>query len=567
MEDGGPKDQGGASARQGRHPGRRTFDYIIVGSGSAGCTLAYRLTEDPDARVLLLEAGGWDRDPWIHIPLGWGRILVNRLHDWMYFAEPEASVEGRRIECARGRVIGGSSSINAMTYARGHPEDYARWARGGLPDWSYEHALPYFQRSENWERGANAFRGGAGPLTTQHCRYDDPLVAAYIQAGVQAGHRFNDDYNAVDPEGFARSQSTIRNGRRCSAATAYLRPALRRRNLCVETRALATRVIMDGVRAIGVEYRRGGQLRTAHAAREVILCGGVINTPQLLMLSGVGDAGALKRQGVPPLIDLPGVGRNLQDHMSVALFYARKSPGPLHGRMRLDRIARDVANAYFFGRGVANDLPTGAIAFLKTEPSETVPDAQILFVAAPLSTKPYFPPFARGYDDGFSSRVVCLRPESRGAIELASADPTAAPLIRQNFFASQKDLVTLRKAVRLAREVARQPALEPFLARELAPGPAAHSDAAIDAYIRATAITVHHPLGTCRMGPANDRASVVDSELRVIGAENLRVVDASVMPDLVGGNINAPVIMIAEKASDLIRGRPLLAPAIPSNPA
>ena len=556
-------DAPGFHRRNASRPQRtHEFDYVIVGAGSAGCTLADRLTEDRDTRVLLLEAGGWDRDPWIHIPLAWGRILLNRMHDWMYFAEPEASVAGRRIECARGRVVGGSSSINAMAYVRGHRDDYRRWAENGLPDWSYAHVLPYFRRSESWEHGGDLYRGGDGPLTTQTCRYADPLIEAYIRAGIEAGHCYNDDYNGAEQEGFARWQMTIRNGRRCSAATAYLRPALRRRNLRVETHALASRILMEGARAVGVEYRRNGKLRRVRANREVILSGGVMNSPQLLMLSGIGAADALKQHGVAPVLDLPGVGRNLQDHMSAPLFYRRLMPGPLHARMRLDRIAVDLARTYLFGRGIANDLPAGTMAFLRTDLAEDIPDAQFLFNAAPLGARPYLSPFMRPYEDGFAARVVGLRPESRGFVTLASSDPGVAPIIQQNFFSSDKDVRTLRKALAMAREIAKQPALKPFLAAELAPGPKVISDADIDAYIRATAITVHHPLGTCRMGASDDATTVVDSELRVIGAQGLRVVDASVMPSLVGGNINAPVMMIAEKAADLIRGRPVLRTAV-----
>jgi 4-pyridoxate dehydrogenase len=537
---------------------RTTYDYVIVGAGSAGCVLAYRLTADPSVRVLLLEAGGRDTHPLIHVPIGLGKIWERRLFDWGYDTEPEPRLDNRRIEAMRGKVLGGSSSINVMAYVRGHRGDYDRWADHGARGWSYADVLPYFKRCESWEKGENTWRGGSGPLGVIDSRNRDPLFDAWLVAAQEADWPFTQDYNGKEQEGFGVGQWTIRAGRRCSAAVAFLRPAMRRPNLTVETGALATRVLLEGTRAVGVEYARGGRLDQARAAREVLLAGGVFNSPQLLMLSGIGDAEHLREVGIEPRVPLAGVGRNLQDHLSVDVHHLRQGRGPFHAQMRLDRLAVDMARAYLFGTGPGTVLPSRLHAFLKTRRELPVPDIQFLFRGAPTRAHPWFPGIRPAYEDSFGIRPVMLHPESRGMLRLRSNDPNAPVRIIQNFLAGDKDVRTIREGVKLARDIARRKGLDPFRGREVSPGPDCRSDAEIDAFVRRTAITAHHPCATCKMGDGED--AVLDPELRVRGVDGLRVVDASAMPDLVSGNINACVLMIAEKASDLLLGRPPLSP-------
>jgi choline dehydrogenase-like flavoprotein len=533
-----------------------TYDYVIVGAGSAGCVLAYRLTADPTIRVLVLEAGGRDTHPYIQVPIGLGPIWERRMFDWGYDTEPEPRLDNRRIEAMRGKVLGGSSSINVMAYVRGHRGDYDRWAEHGCPGWSYAEVLPYFKRCESWEKGENTWRGGAGPLSVIDSPNRDPLFDGWLEAARQADWPFTEDYNGKDQDGFGLSQWTIRAGRRCSASVAFLRPAMARPNLTVETGALATRVLLDGTRATGVEYARDGRLRVARAEREVLLAGGVFNTPQLLMLSGIGPADHLREMGIAPRVSLSGVGENLQDHLSVDVHHARRSRGPFHAEMRMDRTAINMARAYLFGTGPGTVLPSRLHAFLKTRRELPVPDIQFLFRGAPAKAHPWFPGITPPYEDSFGLRPVMLHPESRGAVRLHSADPTAPARIMQNFLASERDVRTIREGVKLGRDIASRKGIEPFRGRETAPGPECRTDAEIDAFVRRTAITAHHPCATCAMG--SGEGAVLDPALRVRGVEGLRVVDASAMPDLVSGNINACVLMIAEKAADLVLGRPPL---------
>jgi choline dehydrogenase-like flavoprotein len=529
------------------------YDYVIVGGGSAGCVLANRLSEDGAASVLLIEAGGRDLHPFIHIPLGMGKMHERDMFNWGYRTEPEPNMNGREIEAMRGKVLGGSSSINVMAYTRGNRGDYDRWAQKGALGWSYADVLPYFKRCETWEGGANPWRGGAGPVGTEFAKTTDPVYDAWLDAAKAAGFPVTDDYNGRQQEGFGRGQYTIRGGYRSSAATAYLRPAKSRPNLDVVTGALATRVLMQGTRATGVEYIKGiRETVRVNADREVILSGGAFNTPPLLMLSGIGPADHLRATGIKPVVDLP-VGKNLQDHLAVIIFFERLNESVFRHDMRFDRMAVSMLRAYFFGTGPGTVVPGGLHAFVKTRPELAVPDIEFMFRGAPADTHLWFPGIRPAYVDGYGIRPTLLHPDSRGEILLRSSDPREAPRIAYNFFSAPNDLPRLREGFKRAREVAYQAPMDAYRGRETSPGDAVKTDAEIDAFIRKTAITAHHPCGTCAMGTTPD--TVTDPELRVRGVEHLRVVDASVMPDLVSAHINACVLMIAEKASDMIRKR------------
>jgi 4-pyridoxate dehydrogenase len=528
------------------------YDYVIVGAGSAGCVLANRLTEDSATRVLLLEAGGDDSHPYLRVPIGVGKLHQHRMFDWKYNTVREEGMAGRELMTLRGKVLGGSSSINMMAFTRGSAGDFDRWARNGATGWSWNEVLPYFKRLETWEGGETPLRGGSGPVAVEFSKTSDPIEEAIKAAAVAAGFPLTPDYNS-ESVGFGRTQFSLRNGRRASTSRAYLRGIMHRPNLTVRTRATAHRVLLNGTKAYGVEYSRDGVTTKVEATNEVILCGGSFNTPQLLMLSGIGPADHLRDVGIALVAALP-VGDNLQDHLKGVLMWKRRPPrGAFHKFLRYDRVALGMLQAYLFGRGPATVLPLGMQAFIKTSPDLEVPDIEFMPRTAPIGAAPHFPGILPQYTDAFGIDPVILHPESRGTVRLNSADPLAPVRIHYNYLSAPADIAKFRQGFRLAREIGNQPALDAFRAEELAPGANVTSDAEIDAHLRRTSTTVSHPVSTCRMGTGEN--CVLDPDLRVRGIEALRVVDASAFPDLVSAHTNAAVIMLAEKASDMICGR------------
>jgi choline dehydrogenase len=524
-----------------------SYDYIIVGAGSAGCVLANRLSESGRSRVLLLEAGPRNRHPWLHVPLGYGKLFTNQRYNWCYTTEPQAECNGRNVIAPRGKTLGGSSSINGLIYIRGQAEDFDHWRQLGNAGWSHEDVLPYFRMAENNERGADAHHGAGGPLSVSDTRDRHPLAAAFIEAAQQCGYPRNDDFNGATQEGAGFYQNTMRNGVRASTAAAYLKPARKRSNLHVVSEALAARILFDGRKATGVEYLVDGATCTAHANAEVLVAGGAFNSPQLLQLSGLGPAEHLRSLGIPVLADLPGVGNDLNDHYFARVILKCREPITLNDAVRDWRQgAATVLRYALFRRGYFAMPAISAGCFLRALPSAATPDVQ-------CSIALYSAHDIGGNLDDFSGfMITCclLRPESRGHVRIKSADPHQAPAIHPNYLAARKDRDTLVAGVKVLRRLAQAPALARYVAEEFEPGPGCADDDALLDFIRRRGSTVYHPVSTCRMGP--DAKAVVDERLRVRGFERLRVIDASIMPAVVSGNTNAATIMIAEKGADMI---------------
>jgi choline dehydrogenase len=527
-----------------------TFDYIVTGAGSAGCVVAARLSEDGRYRVLLLEAGGKDTSFWIHVPMGYSKLYANARYNWMYETEPEPELQGRTLFQPRGKVLGGTSSINGMLYVRGHPADYDGWQRRGCAGWDWQSVLPYFKKSEDQERGSNAFHGIGGPLRVSNHAFRLPLAEYWIAAAVEAGLIANDDFNDGEQDGAGAYQSTTSRRRRWSTAAAYLDPARKRSNLTIATHAHATRVLIEDGVAVGVAYVADGAARTARARNEVIVCGGVFNSPQLLQLSGLGPGTLLQRLGIPVVRDMPAVGANLQDHFCVRFQFRCTQP------ITLNDVAnsfwrRSIAGAQYalFNTGPLSSNGIAAGAFARSDDRQERPDLQLNFTAwsfAGRDSKGVYPhPFS-----GFSVNAVHLCPDARGSVSLKNPDPASPPAIRFNFLSTPSDMKATMAGMRLVRKISQQRALAPYVAAEVLPGPGVNTDAEFENAIRKHGVSNLHPVGTCRMG--TDEDAVVDPRLRVHGIGHLRIVDASIMPSVPAGNTNAPTIMIAEKACDMI---------------
>ncbi len=536
---------------------QETVDYVIVGAGSAGCVLADRLTEDGRDQVLLLEYGGSDRSVWIQMPSALSIPMNMPKYDWGYHTESEPQLNGRRLHTPRGKVLGGSSSINGMVYMRGNALDFERWESEGAAGWSYRDVLPYFRRAESHAGGGDDYRGGDGPLATRRGLLENPLHAAWLEAARQAGYPSTADVNGFQQEGFGFFEMTVGDGRRCSTANAYLRPAMHRTNLSVRTHALATRILFDGRRASGVRYRRGATLHDVLVRREVLICAGPVNSPQLLKLSGLGPRAELAAHGISVVHELPGVGENLQDHLEFYFQVACRLPITLYSQMNPYRKAL-IGLRWLLrhdGLGVSNHFETGG--FIRSRAGVRYPDIQFHFLPMAVS----YDGSSLAREHGFQAHVGPMRSRSRGWVRLRSAEPLEQPRVFFNYMSQPEDWTEMRACVHLTREIFAQPAFAGYRSREIQPGENVQSDSEIDAFIRAKVESAFHPCGTCRMGRASDPLAVVDAQARVIGTQALRVVDSSIMPSVTTGNLNAPTIMLAEKAADHIRGRTLLPPS------
>ncbi|PHQ99556.1 MAG: choline dehydrogenase [Marinosulfonomonas sp.] len=538
-------------------------DYVIVGAGSAGCAMAYRLSE-AGVSVLVIEHGGSDAGPFIQMPAALSYPMNMGVYDWGYKSEPEPHLNGRKLVCPRGKVIGGSSSINGMVYVRGHARDYDHWADAGAQGWGYADVLPYFKRMEHWHSGGHggdkAWRGKDGPLHVTRGPRRNPLFNAFVQAGKQAGYPLTGDYNGQQQEGFGPMEQTVWRGRRWSAANAYLRPALKRDN-CTLTRALARRVVIKDGRAVGVEVDRGGQIEVIHARREVILAASSINSPKLLMLSGIGPAAHLAEHGINVVADRAGVGQNLQDHLELYIQMAASQPVTLYRYWNLFSKARIGAQWLFTKAGMGASNQFESAAFIRSCAGVEYPDIQYHFL--PIAVRYDGKVAAEGH--GFQAHVGPMRSTSRGAVTLASNDPNVAPKILFNYMSQQQDWQEFRNCIRLTREIFAQEAFKPYVKHEIQPGADLQTDDELDGFIREHAESAFHPCGTARMGARDDAGAVVDPECRVIGVDGLRLADSSIFPRITNGNLNAPSIMTGEKAADHILGRGML-PAVNDAP-
>ncbi|WP_414830539.1 choline dehydrogenase [Alteromonas sp. H39] len=534
----------------------KSFDYIIVGAGSAGCVLANRLSEDSDNQVLLLETGGSDKSIFIQMPTALSIPMNTDKYAWQFYTEEEPYLDNRKMHCPRGKVLGGSSSINGMVYVRGHACDFDEWEESGAKNWGYQHCLPYFKRAESWYLGGNTYRGDDGPLGVNNGNeMENPLYRAFIDAGKQAGYPITDDYNAKQQEGFGPMHMTVKGGKRCSASRAYLDPIKDRSNLTILTHVVVEKVLLEGKKAVGVQYRQKDQLHEAKATKKVILSAGSIGSPQLLQLSGIGDENHLREVGVEPKHHLPGVGQNLQDHLEFYFQFRCKKPITINGK--LDIFSKGLIGARWLlfkdGLGASNHFES--CAFIRSKEGVKWPDLQYHFL--PAAIRYDGKSAVKGH--GFQVHIGHNKPKSRGRVKITSSDPSQAPSILFNYLQHEDDIEGFRACVRLTREIIHQSAFDDYRGEEIQPGESVQSDEEIDAFVREAVESAYHPSCTCKMG--EDDMAVVDSETRVRGIENLHVVDSSIFPTIPNGNLNAPTIMVAEKAADMILGKPALTEA------